>query len=84
MQIRLIQLTTLKSQLLRWVTVSKQSGPKSGKWAATPLSVGELGPHLHNVALAEAYLHAKWHLDPSRSLATLHQRYRQEGNGPMA
>jgi len=29
------------------------------------------------VARAEAYLHAKFHLDPSNRLATIHQRYRQ-------
>jgi len=28
------------------------------------------------VAWAEAYLHAKFHLDPSNRLATIHQRYR--------
>jgi len=27
--------------------------------------------------MAEAYLHAKLHLDPSNRLATIHQRYRQ-------
>jgi len=31
------------------------------------------------VARAEAYLHAKFHLDPSNRLATIHQRYRQTG-----
>jgi len=30
-----------------------------------------------NVARAEAYLHAKFHLDPSNPLATIHQHYRQ-------
>jgi len=29
------------------------------------------------VARAEAYLHAKFHLDPSNRLVTIHQRYRQ-------
>jgi len=29
------------------------------------------------VARAEAYLHAKFHLDPSNRLATVHERYRQ-------
>jgi len=29
------------------------------------------------VARAEAYLHAKFHVDPSNRLATIHQRYRQ-------
>jgi len=30
------------------------------------------------VARAEAYLHAKFHLDLTNRLATIHQRYRQE------
>jgi len=30
------------------------------------------------VARAEAYLHAKFHLDPSNPLATIHQRHRQD------
>ena len=29
------------------------------------------------MARAEAYLHAKFHLDPSNRLATIHQRHRQ-------
>ena len=29
--------------------------------------------------MAEAYLHAKFHLDPSNRLATIHQRYRRTG-----
>jgi len=32
----------------------------------------------HNVARAEAYLHAKFHLDPSNRLATIHQHHRQD------
>ena len=40
---------------------------------------GDLGPYLSSVARAEAYLHAKFHLDPSNRLATVHQRYRQTG-----
>jgi len=31
------------------------------------------------VARAEAYLHAKFRLDPSNRLATIHQRHRQTG-----
>jgi len=30
------------------------------------------------VARAEAYLHAKFHLDPSNRLATVHERHRQD------
>jgi len=33
------------------------------------------------VARAEAYLLAKFHLDPSNRLATIHQRHRQTGQG---
>ena len=29
------------------------------------------------MAVAEAYLHAKFHLDPFNCLATIHQRYRE-------
>jgi len=38
----------------------------------TPFRDGEreLGPHLHNVAWAEAYLRTKWYPDPSSQLAT--------------
>jgi len=39
------------------------------------------------VARAEAYLHAKFHLDPSNRLATVHERHRQDrqrDNGPIA
>ena len=50
--------------------------PKIG--GCVPLGEGELGPNLHNVARAEAYLHAKFHLDPSNRLATVHERYRQD------
>ena len=42
---------------------------------------GELGPYQHNVARAEAYLHAKFHLDPSNCLATVHERHRQDRTG---
>jgi len=37
------------------------------------------------MAGAEAYLRAKFHLDPSKRLATIHQRHRQTGqdNGPI-
>ena len=33
----------------------------------------------YNVAWAEAYLHAKFHIDASNRLAIIHQRYRQTG-----
>jgi len=51
-------------------------GPKIG--GAVPLrGRGSLDPVLHDVARAEAYLHAKFHLDPSNCLATVNQCYRQ-------
>ena len=40
------------------------------------LGEGELVPIQYNVARAEAYLHAKFHLDPSNRLATVHQRHK--------
>jgi len=54
-------------------------GPKSGGTAAVPLSEGELGRHLIQRGLTEAYLHTKWHPDPSNSLVTIHHRNRQTG-----
>jgi len=48
-------------------------GLKSGDCA--PLGSGELAPHLHNVAVDEAYLRAKFHLDPSKRLVTIRQRH---------
>jgi len=57
-------------------------------WEAVPLwgRVNKLGPHLHNVVGAEAYIHAKFHLDPCNRLDTVHQRHRQDrtDNGPIA
>jgi len=46
------------------------------KLGAVPL--WGLGPHLTQCGRAEAYLHAKFHLDPSNRLATIHQRHRQD------
>jgi len=43
--------------------VHNRYGPKIGDCA--PLGEGELGPHLTQCGHAEAYLHAKFHLDPS-------------------
>jgi len=38
----------------------------------------------NKVAWVAAYLHTKWHFDPSNCLATVHQRYRQTDNGLIA
>jgi len=56
---------------------ARQHGPKI--LGAVPLlGEEELGPHpQHNVARAEAYLRAKFHLDPSNRLVTVHEHYRQ-------
>ena len=47
--------------------------------SSVPIWGGELGLHLTQCRFnwAEAYLHAKFHLDPSSRLATVHQRYTQ-------
>jgi len=37
----------------------------------------QLGPHLTQCGRAEAYLHVKFHLDPSNCLATVYERHRQ-------
>ena len=42
-----------------------------------PLSLGGARSPSDNVAGAQAYLHAKFHLDPSNHLAAIHQRYGQ-------
>jgi len=52
-------------------------GPKTG--GLCPFGEGSWVPICYNMARAEAYLHATFHLDPSNSLATIHQRYRQTG-----
>jgi len=44
-----------------------------------PFRGGELGLHLAQCGRAEAILHAKFHLDPSNRLASIHQHYRQTG-----
>ena len=40
---------------------------------------GKLGPHLTQCGQGKAYVHSKWHLDPSNRLATIHQHHRQIG-----
>jgi len=51
------------------------------------LGAGSWVPIERSVAWAEAYLHIKWHRNPSNGLATIHQRHRQHrqtDNGPIA
>jgi len=53
-------------------------GPKIG--GLCPCGEGELDPHLTQCGQGRGlYLHAKFHLDPSNRLATVHERYRQTG-----
>jgi len=55
MQITAYGNKTRAQQLLRWATVSEQSGPKTaGLLCSFPW--GQLGPHLTQYRLAEAYL----------------------------
>jgi len=68
--------------------VRNRYGPKIGG-GLCPFGGGELGPHLTQYGRAEAYLHAKFHLDPSNRSATVHERHRQDrtdrkDNGPIA
>jgi len=49
-------------------------GPKMG--GSAPLGEGEQGAELTQGGHAEAYFHAKFHLDPSNRLATVHERHR--------
>jgi len=51
-------------------------GPTIGGCA--PLGEGELGPHLTQCGQGRAYMLAKFHLDPSNRLATVHERHRQD------
>jgi len=48
-------------------------------WGLYPFGGGELGPYLTQCGQAEAYLHVKFHVDPSNRLATIHQRCTQTG-----
>jgi len=48
-------------------------------WGLCPFGGVELDPHLTQCGQAEAYMHAKFHLDPSNRFATVHERHRQTG-----
>ena len=52
-------------------------------WGLFPFGWGGAGSPSNTMwpGPAKAYLHAKFHLDPSNSLATIHQRYRQDRTG---
>jgi len=64
--------TSVPSGILIHQAVWPQETSAKNWESAVPL-FGGLGPHLYSVASAEAYLHAKFHLDPSNRLATIHQ-----------
>jgi len=47
---------------------------------AVPLSMGTGGSQSSTVAWAEAYLHTKWHVDPSSRLVTIGMGRKLRGN----
>jgi len=64
--------TSVRSGILIHLAIfGSGHGPKIGVGCAP--FVGLLGPHLTQCGLAESYVHAKFHLDPSDRLATIHQ-----------
>jgi len=61
-------------------------GPKIGGAVPPPFfgeGAGFPCPIYHKVAWAEAYLHNKWHLDASSSLATIEMGWKLEGLYPL-
>jgi len=52
-------------------------------WGLCCFGRGSWVPIWSNVARAESYLNAKFHLDPSNRLATVHQRHRQDRQTEM-
>jgi len=52
-------------------------GRKLGAAVHPVFGRGSWVPIKHSVTAAEIYLYAKFHLDPSNRVATIHQRYRQ-------
>jgi len=75
--------TSVQSGILIYSTVWPRQTWSENEGSA-PFAVGELRRHQHNVAGSEAYLHAKFRLDPSNRLATIHQRHRQTDNDLIA
>jgi len=70
--------TSVPSGILIHPTVWPQyMGRKLRELLCRPFVEGSWVPIQHNVARAKAYLRAKFHLDPSNRLATIHQHYRQ-------
>jgi len=48
-------------------------------WGLCPFGGGNLYAHLTQWGQGRAYMHGKFHFDPSKRLATIHQRYTQTG-----
>jgi len=62
---------------LATVDVGRKYGGLCQFWGGRTGSASNTMWPEHNVAGPESYLLAKFHLDPSNRLATIHQRYRQ-------
>ena len=70
--------TSILSDILIHPAVWPQrTGPIIGHGHCAPFAGGSWVPIQHNVASAEAYLHAKFHIDPSSRLAATYQSHRQ-------
>jgi len=54
------------------------------KLGLCPFDEGELGPHLTQCGCGRGVPRAKFRLDPSDRLATIHQRHGQTDDGPIA
>jgi len=76
--------TSVPSGILTHPAVSPQQTWAKNWLGAVPLFPRSWVPIEHKVALAEAYLHTKWHLNPSSHLATTDMgRKLEEGLGPV-
>jgi len=74
---------------IKYITIRAEKVASPVTALQGPLAQGDLGPHLTQCGRGQAYLYAKFHLDPSNRLATVYQRHRQKrtdrtDNGPIA
>jgi len=78
------RLTSIQSGILIQPAIwPQQMWAENWEWGVVPLWGGGPGsPSLHNVARAQTYLHAKWHLYPFTSLANRHWR-KTGGSAPF-
>ena len=80
----------LRQVVYTYVPLSPSVWPQqiwAENWGLCPSGEGMLGVNTNSVARAEAYLQAKFHLDPSSRLATIQQRpihSDRQDNGPIA